>query len=204
MSVDAQGEAGLTSTSLIQGQAFEQFHNIYAEMTPENRRRHYLEMVSMISQSARAVSDLITDYAGYPGKLEYSVHAPRYAVQDGDYLYFTVPGGLDNLLQYRSNERTLPLSWENHVDILTEYNIVLPDGYEPVILPKSFSWQAPQGAGLVEVGVDYSELANAVRIVQIADLRPALIPADDFSKIIEASRILAHPDMRTILLRKMK
>ncbi|HSR88294.1 MAG TPA: hypothetical protein VLL07_05030, partial [Pontiella sp.] len=90
------------------------------------------------------------------------------------------------------------------VDTLTDYSIVLPDGYEPVILPKSFSWQAPQGAGLVEVEVDYSERANAVRIVQIADLRPALIPAAEFPEIIDASRTLAHPDMRTILLRKKK
>ena len=202
LSIDSAGEAGLTGTSLMQGTAFEKFHNLYAEMTPENRRRHYLEMVSGISQSARAASDLITDYTGYPGRLEYSVHAPRYAVQDGDYLYFTVPGGFTDLIKYRSNERTLPLSWEGYVDVLTEYNIVLPDGYEPVILPKSFSWQAPQGAGLVEVAVDYSPRANAVRIVQIADLKPVMIPADAFADIIEASRNLAHPDMRTILLRK--
>jgi hypothetical protein len=204
MSIDSQGEAGLTGTSLIQGMAFEKFHNLYAEMTPENRRRHYLELVSGISQSARATSDLITDYNDYPGKLEYSVHAPRYAVQDGDYLYFTVPGGFADLLKYRSNERTLPLSWEGYVDVLTEYNIVLPDGYEPVILPKSFSWKAPQGAGMVEVAVDYSARANAIRIVQIADLKPALIPAVEFPDIIEASRKLAHPNMQTILLRKTK
>ncbi|MCK4565536.1 MAG: hypothetical protein KAU94_12775, partial [Verrucomicrobia bacterium] len=84
-----------------------------------------------------------------------------------------------------------------------EYNMVLPDGYEPVILPKNFSWQAPSGAGLVEVAVQYSARANAIRIVQMADLKPALIPAKDFPNILEASRTLAHPDTRTILLRKV-
>jgi hypothetical protein len=202
MSIDAQGEAGLTGTTLIQGIAFEDFHKVYAEMTPENRRRHYLELVSGISQSARAASDLITDYSDYPGKLEFSVHASRYAVQDGDYLYFSVPSSIGDLLKYRSNERTLPLSWGGYVDSLTEYNIVLPDGYEPAILPRSFSWQAPQGAGMIEVAVDYSVRANAIRIVQITDLQPALIPADEFPDIIEASRKLAHPDMQTILLRR--
>jgi len=204
MSIDAQGEAGLTGTTLIQGTAFEDFHNVYAEMTPENRRRHYLELVSGISQSARAASDLITDYSDYPGKLEFSVHAPRYGVQDGDYLYFTLPVGFGDLLKYRSNKRTLPLSWNGYVDIMNEYNIVLPDGYEPVILPKNFSWQAPEGAGIVEMAVDYSDLANAIRVVQIADLKPALIPADKFPDIIEASRKLSHPDMQTVLLRKIK
>ncbi len=202
ISIGADGEAGLTRRAAMEGTAFEGFHKRYAEITPENRRRHYLELVSAVSQSAQAASGLITDYESYPGKFEFSVAAQRYAVQDGDYLYFTIPGGLGDLLKYRSNERELPLAWNSHVDSLIEYNIVLPDGYEPAILPDDFSWQAPAGAGFVEVAVEYSPRANAVRMVQIADLKPALIPAEEFPGIIEASRQLAHPAMRTILLKK--
>ncbi len=203
MGIAENGELGLTSTVSVQGKAFEGFHRTYAEMTPENRRRHYLEMVSQVSQSAKAASKLVTDYSTYPGKLEFSVYAPRYGVQDGDYFYFTLPGaGLANLLKYRSSERTLPLGWENYVDSLAEYIIVLPDGYEPAILPDSFSWQAPEGAGVIDVTVEYDSMANAIHIVQIANLQPALIPADKFPGIIEAGRKLAHPDMRTVLLKR--
>jgi hypothetical protein len=135
--------------------------------------------------------------------MEYAVVAERFAVADGEYLYFTVPGGLGgSLLTYRSSERTLPLAWNNHIDILLEAYIVLPEGYEPAILPENFSWQAPGGAGLIEVAVEYSQLAHAILITQIADLRPALIPAEAFPDIIEAGRRLAHPGMSTILLRK--
>ncbi|VGO19803.1 DUF3857 domain-containing protein [Pontiella sulfatireligans] len=204
ISIAADGATGLTQSFTMQGTAFEGFHKQYAEITPEKRRRHYLEMVSAVSQSAKAVSELTTDYEAYPGKLEFSVAANRYAVADGDYLYFTVPGGLGGLLRYRSNERDLPLAWNGYIDNMVEYYIVLPDGYEPAILPKTLSWQAPAGAGLIEMAVQYSPRANAIRMVQIADLRPALIPADDFPNIIEASRKLAHPDMRTILLKKKK
>ena len=202
LSIAATGEAGLTQSAILQGSAFEGFHKTYAEITPENRRRHYLELVSSISQSAEAASDLITDYTTYPGRREFSVAAKRYAVQDGEYLYFTVPGGLGGLLQYRANERDQPLAWKRHIDTLVEYNIILPDGYEPAILPRTFSWQAPEGAGLVEVTVEYSPRANAIRMVQLANLRPALIPAEKFPAILEAGRKLAHPDMRTILLKK--
>ncbi|MEN8254389.1 MAG: DUF3857 domain-containing protein [Verrucomicrobiota bacterium] len=202
MSIAADGETGITTSTVKQGTAFEGFHRKYAEITPEKRRRHYLEMVAGISQSAKAASELATDYDTYPGKLEYSVSADHYAVSDGDYLYFTVPGGLGGLLKYRSSERTLPLAWNNHVDSITECNIVLPDGYEPAILPRDFSWQAPNGAGMVEVAVEYSPRANAIRIVQMADLRPTLIPASEFPDILKAGRRLAHPDMRTILLKK--
>jgi transglutaminase-like putative cysteine protease len=202
MSIAANGEAGLTHNTTMQGTAYESFHQSYAEITPEKRRRHYLEIVTGVSQSARAASRLITDYESYPGKLEYSIVADRYAVQDGDYLYFTVPGGLGGLLKYRANERTLPLAWGGYVDSTSEINIILPNGYEPVILPKTFSWQAPNGAGMVEVAVEYSKRANAIRMVLLADLKPALIQAEVFPDIIEASRKLSHPDMRTVLLRK--
>jgi transglutaminase-like putative cysteine protease len=202
MSVGENGSVGFTQTVKKQGTAYEGFHSHYAEITPENRRRHYLEMVSGFSQSARAASELITDYNTYPGKLEYSIVADRYAVNDGDYLYFTVPANLGGVFSYRSTERTLPLVWSGYSDGITELDIVLPDDYEPVILPKSFSWSAPNGAGLVEMAVEYSPLANAVRIVQLVDTDPALIDAEDFPSIIEADRKLSHPDMRTILLKK--
>jgi transglutaminase-like putative cysteine protease len=205
MSIAPDGEIGLTETLSLQGTQFEMFQQTYAEMTPENRRRHYLELVSGISQSAKAVSELTTDYGSYPGSLMYSIHAPRYGVQDGDYLYFTLPADiLGGLLKYRSNERTLPLAWNGYVDRVAEFIIMLPDGYEPVIIPGNYAWQAPRSAGVLDVSVEYDELANAIRLVQIADLDPALIPADAFPDIIEAGRRLAHPNMRTILLKKKK
>ena len=159
--------------------------------------------MAKISQSARAVSELTADYERYPGRQEFSVFTERYGVVDGEYLYFTVPAGLGGtLFKYRSSQRSLPLSWEAHIDQLVEMNIVLPGGYEPVVMPRDFSWQAPGGAGVVDVAVEYSPRAHAVRIVQMADLRPALIPADDFADIVKAGQRLAHPDMRTILLKK--
>ncbi len=204
MSIAANGETGITQSSRQQGTAFTAFHRQFAEITPENRRRLHLELISGMSQSAKAASGLTTDFGTYPGKMEFSISAERYAVQDGEYLYFTLPGGgLGALLRYRSNTRENPLAWSSHTDTMLEYNIVLPDGYEPVILPKNYSWQAPSGAGLVEVAVEYSPRANAIRIVQIADLKPALIPAKHFPAIIEAGRTLAHPDTRTILLKKV-
>ena len=204
MNIAANGETGITQSSIRQGTAFGDFHRQFAEITPEKRRRLHLELVSDMSQSAKAASELITDYSTHPGKMEFSVSAERYAVQDGEYLYFTIPGGLGGLLRYRSSTRTNPLAWNSYVDTTIEYNIVLPDGYEPVLLPKNYSWQAPSGAGLIEVAVQYSARANAIRIVQMADLKPALISAKDYPNILEASRTLAHPDTRTILLKKKK
>ena len=203
MSIAPSGEIGLTEVIFVQGTQFESFHSTYAEMTPENRRRHYLELVSSISQSAQAASDLVTDYTKYPGSMSFSVHALRYGVQQNGYLHFIIPENpLGSLLNYRSNERTLPLAWNDYTDLLAEYIILLPGGYEPAIMPPDFTWKAPGGAGTIDVSVEYDKMANAIRIVQTADLKPALIPAEEFKGIIEAGRKLAHPNMTTILLKK--
>jgi hypothetical protein len=79
---------------------------------------------------------------------------------------------------------------------------MLPAGYEPVIMPSNFSWQAPEAAGTIKVVVRYSPQANTIRMIETAELKPAVIPAYKFPEIMKASRVLAHPDMRTILLKK--
>ena len=204
MNISPKGDMMLSENIFVQGIRFETFHSTYAEMTPENRRRHYLEIVSGVSQSAIATSELTTDYENYPGTLAFSVKAENYAVLDGDYLYFTLPeDSLGNLLTYRSNERTLPLAWNSYVDTLTELTITIPEGYEPAILPESYSWEAPEGAGLIDVAVEYNPDDHTIRMVQVANMRPAFIPADFYSDIIAAGRKLAHPDMHTILLKKI-
>jgi transglutaminase-like putative cysteine protease len=202
ITIAADGEANLTLNKTIQGNAFTVFHKTFSEITPEKRRRLYLEMAAGISQSAKSTSALETDYTTYPGKQSFSIAAERYAVEDGDYLYFTIPSGIGNLLKTRSNERVNPLAWDHNIDVMTRYNITLPEGYEPAILPENYSWQAPANAGLVEIATEYNASSHRIRIVQIVHLKPALVPARKFPKILEANRELAHPATRTILLKK--
>ncbi len=202
LAIDVEGRLELTQESLMQGTAFENFHQYYAEITPENRRRHHLEIVAGVSQSARATSELITDYKTYPGRLRFSVEAERYGVVDGDYLYFTLPDGFSDLIRYRSSQRTLPLVWSRYVNRQMRFTVQLPPGYTPLIMPRSFFWTAPANAGSVQVHAAFSKTYHQIEIEMRARLGPALIPAGEFPAIIEAGRRLAHPGMRTILLKK--
>jgi hypothetical protein len=202
MDLQPDGTLSLTETSFAQGTAFEKFHRSFAEITPEKRRRFYLELLSAISQSARATLPLITDYSTYPGCMKFSMVADRYAVRDTGYLYFTLPGQLGKILHYRSATRTLPLEWAEPIRIKTTQLLVLPDGFEPVILPEDFSWEAPCSAGYIRMQVEYDSLPNALLIHQEAHLDPAILPAAQFPEIIRAARHLAHPATRTILLKE--
>jgi hypothetical protein len=202
MNLQSDGLMDLTESSFAQGTAFEKFHRSFAEITPEKRRRFYLELLSAISQSARATSPLVTDYTTYPGQMKFSLLADRYAVRDANYLYLTLPGQLGKLLQYRSATRTLPLEWDRPIDVENTQILVLPDDFEPAILPKDFSWDAPCDAGRIRIQVEYDPLPNALLIHQEAHLKPAIIPAEKFPEIIRAARQLAHPSTRTLLLKK--
>lgn len=200
--IDAKGKVKLTKMASVYGSSFENFHRMFAEITPEKRRRYYLELVSGLSQSATAESELITDYTIYPGKTEYTIGADRYAVIDGDHLYFTLPGGLGGLLKYRSSERENPLAWNGYINNKLTYTITLPEGYKPVILPTHFQWMAPGDAGSITVDVQTD--GNTITMVQQANLKPAIIPATDYPGLIAAGKKLAHPDMSTILLERKK
>jgi transglutaminase-like putative cysteine protease len=201
LSILPTGHAIFTSTQYYHGNAFEGFHRMYAEMTPEKRRRHHLELIAAISQSAQGTAELTTNYATYPGIRSFTVEAERYAVVDGDYLYFTLPDASEGLLAYRASERKNPLAWRSFIDRKVDFYITIPEGYEAVMLPGNVQWQAPQKAGTISVELKQQE--QQIEISYETSLKPALLPANVYPEILDIRKQLAHPDMRTILLKKV-
>lgn len=200
--IDQKGNADIAVEQRFFGTAFEAFHRGYAESTPEERRRHYLETVATLSQSAKATSELETDYTSYPGIKRFSVHADRYGVVDGNFLYFTLPDGLNGLLLYRSREREYPLEWNDVVHTTIAFDVTLPEGYIPEIIPEPFTWLAPNDAGTITISSTYTEKDHRLHLLQKAQLNPALIQPEDYPKIMETGRTLAHPALKTIVLKK--
>ena len=72
--LDRTGDARITRESAFFGTLFAEKNKQFSEMTPELRRRYYLETVTAIAQSAEPLSDLATDFASYPGKEVFSVY----------------------------------------------------------------------------------------------------------------------------------
>ena len=66
MKVLDDGTAEITLTRQHHGNAHEHFVQQYKEMTAEELKRHYQELVSSISQNARPIGELAIDYK-YPG-----------------------------------------------------------------------------------------------------------------------------------------
>jgi transglutaminase-like putative cysteine protease len=197
LQLDVHGNATITRDQRFRGTAYGRFHQRYAELPPEERRRLYLEMVAAISQAARATKPLVTDYAKYPGVEKLAVAAPRYAVRDGAFMYVTLPEGGAGVPGVRSDMRENPLYWSGPLRQTTRYTIVLPPAFGDVQLaPPVLTWQAPMGGKIVFATTQQS---NIVTVVRTIDLKPAIIDALSYPELFEVNRALGHPAMRTIL-----
>ena len=103
--LDAQGTARITVTNWFFGTSVGSFRKQYAEMLPEDRRRHHLELVGAIAKSAQPVSDLVTDTASYPGLRTYAATAKNYAIADGDTLTLLIPEVAGAIFPLRADTR---------------------------------------------------------------------------------------------------
>ena len=194
------GHIDLIQQTDFRGTAFEKFHKTFAEFTPEERRRETQRLVSRISQSAKAAGELRTDFS-YPGKMEFAARIDDYAVREDDHLYLTLPGGLGNLLGLKATRRDNAFYMKEPVNRTVVYEISLPKGWQPVLIPESFRVELPERAGLVEVRVGMVQ--DKLMITQRAELNPALIPPEDYEQLLDLNNRLTEPAARTLLLRKM-
>jgi len=201
--VSKTGSAKIKKTRKIYGTEFAGFHRKYAEITPENRRRHFLEMVSGISRSAKAASELVTKYDTYPGVEEFSVSIDNFAVRDGKYLYFLLPGGGLSLPGVRADKRENPLFWNFESNYSYTAKISLPEKFTTVELsPKNFEWSAPEKAG--KIIIETKQEKNILTVTKKENLKPSIIPEKEYKDLLETNRKLSHPDKRTILVKQIE
>jgi transglutaminase-like putative cysteine protease len=201
IAVDEDGTAAIAVTQTVQGPAFGATRRQYDEMPPEERRRHFQEMVAGVSQSAVAVGDLVTDFAAYPGRIEFHVTVPRYAVREGDRLLLFLPGGLGGIPGVGADRRQQPLWWSGISRGRSEYRIRLPDAsWTPTIVPPEQQWTLP-GDSTIVVRTAKPEAGELV-VVHELDWRPGWAPRDAYGWLLEVNRRLAHPQQRAILLER--
>ncbi|NCC52731.1 MAG: DUF3857 domain-containing protein, partial [Spartobacteria bacterium] len=206
VSIDTEGKATMARQTRFWGNDFGPRKKSYAEMTPEERRRFFQEMIAGISQSAVAESELETDFTVYPGTEAFTVGVPDYAVIDGDFLYFNVPASLGGLFRLRADTRVNPLYISQPKKFGITIDIQAPADYSAVLLPSSI---VRRQVGAVRMLIDYSARVENVNgeahivVTGAVDISPAILPTGDYPDLLALDRDLAHKREQTILLRKM-
>lgn len=198
IALDDDGNATIAYERRFHGTSYGRFHQRFAELQPEDRRRAFLEMVAGISQAAVATSDLTTEYTVYPGIERYSVHAPRYAVRDGDYLYVSLPGASVSVPGVVGDTRVNPVYWSLEDRATTVITLQLPPAFTNVqIAPAAIAWRAPAG-GRVTFSTTHTN--NVLTFVRRITMRPTVLDSHIYPELLEMNRTLSHPATRTVLV----
>jgi hypothetical protein len=196
------GTARITRTERYYGTTFGANNRRFSEMPPEERRRYHQQVLTNLSQAARADGDLVTDFDAYPGVETFGATVERFAVRDGDYLYLNLPASLGNLLGLRADTRHNDLYWSDFRRLEVTTDILLPPGFQtPLLVPEQILWEAPDGAGSVTVTCASDDEAETdLTIRHQVDLGPALLEPDLYDQLLEMNRTLSHPRNATLLL----
>ncbi len=132
ISLDTKGTALITRQLISYGSFYEGKKRLYEEITPENRRRRHQTLVASIAQSARPVSPLAADFKSYPGSEQFKVQVPGFAVSEGNYYYFKLPGMdmLKGFVSANGETRENPYQVDSELRFSMEYTLNLPAGYD--------------------------------------------------------------------------
>ncbi|MBP5232879.1 MAG: DUF3857 domain-containing protein, partial [Planctomycetes bacterium] len=203
------GTALVRIAETVSGARYGAMKKMFAEMRPEQRRRHHQSELAALAQSAEPVGDYVTDFTAYPGKVSFAAKIDRYAVADGSFLYFTLPRSLGALFNLRSAQRDNPLYRGQATRKKIATTIVLPPDMQPMVFPNRYLWQSPVSRfDRVEVeplyGIGVSEGKNILRVNQSAALAPSYYVPALYPELLKVQAQLVHSRARTVLLAAKK
>jgi transglutaminase-like putative cysteine protease len=204
-----EGTARIAVTRKNYGEWFAARHKMFDEMPPEERNRFYQEMVAEIAQAAVADSNLVTNFHSYPGTESYSVRVEKYAVRDGDYLYFELPRSLSHPFGLRSDTHENPFYQGGDQSLRITTIVELPKGFSNVVLaPGQKEWKLPANGGTARVRVTKQDAQGdgptVLTFTHEVDLNPFILDPASYGDLLEIEKQLTHAEARTVLVAQKK
>ena len=149
--------------------------------------------MSGVAQGARPAGDLVTKFDTYPGIEQYTVTVDHYAVADGKYLYFDLPFTA-SLFPVGADTRVLPLFINYALENKINTEITLPSEFQHLIIaPLSKKLRA---AGCGEAKVTIASAGRKISLTQELETTPSIIPAGDYSKLLQTESVLREKNPR--------
>lgn len=123
------GSADIDVVEKIYGTLVAEFRKKYEELLPEDRQRHYQELLGELSQNASATRELATDTASYPALRTYSAYVENFAVISANAMTVTVPEFYNELFPLSTQTRITPIGIDRSDAAVKTVKIVFPEGY---------------------------------------------------------------------------
>ncbi len=200
LSVTDSGKTRIGVTWHYYGGNYNVKNRYFSELPPEQRRRYFQELVSGVSQGARPLGDLKTDFSSYPGVEQFTVEVDNYSVVDGNYLYFDLPF-TPSLFAAGTDHRALPLFMSGHSQNTVRTEIELPAGFRQVVIaPKSETFDGPGGSGRAMISC--ADADGKCVITHDFKTSPAIVDPKDYPAMLKIESALGKKSSRVFLLEK--
>jgi hypothetical protein len=206
ITLSGDGDAIIKRTRKVYGMDFASFHRQFAEMTPEELKRHNQELVASVSQSAVPHGEYLVDYDVYPGIEEFSVKVKNYAILQDDYLYMKLPGIASGIRGTESGSRENPLYRDLAIKDFTNIEVVMPANAYSIRIKPAGSFLFEFGEyGRISIKSDVSYIKPmCLNVRQDIDIDPVIVASEDYPRFLEASRILGRPETEMLVLKMKK
>jgi Transglutaminase-like superfamily len=199
ISLSTDGKARIKISRHFYGDDYNQMHQKFAELPPEERNQYFQDAVSRVAQGARAVGGLTTKFDTHPGLEEFTVELDDYGIVDGKYLYFSLPF-TPSFFNAAADQRTLPLYISDANDQVIRVAIELPAGYHLTdIAPRSAHFAAPGGS---RVRVTETSADGQCVITDELETVPGIIAPANYSKLLNIQSALGQKSETTFLLER--
>ncbi|HEV2318950.1 MAG TPA: DUF3857 domain-containing protein [Verrucomicrobiae bacterium] len=199
LSLGKDGQAQIEIARWFYGQTYNDNHEFFSELPPEQREHYFQEAVSRVAQGARPVSGLTTKFDTYPGLEKFTVQLDNFAVADGKYFYFHLPftGSLFDAL---ADHRTLPLFIPEADENDFRAEIQLPAGYrETGIAPKNEKLVAPGGS---QARVTHTDTGGKCVVTEKFETKPGIIKPKEYADLLNIQSALGQKSASTFLLER--
>ncbi|MBN1863783.1 MAG: DUF3857 domain-containing protein [Victivallales bacterium] len=203
-----KGEAIISRKRVFHGTDFAAWNKKYAEMKSEERKRHFQEMMSRISQGAKPLNELKTDFSAYPGIEEFSVMVDNYAIAEKSYMYLNLPESLAGVIGLHPDNRENPMLLSSSREETWTYLLNLPESFagKIPIAPASNVWNLPAKAGSVSIVNDrdfFNLSPKPVLFINMdVSLKPAFLKDLDFEDIQLVNERISNLRNQAVLMER--
>ncbi len=183
----------------------------YREMLPEDRTRHFQQLLGGLSQSAVATRELKTESKGFTAELSFSAYVPEFATVADDTISISLPALAVNPFMLTGANREAPLGVNGFLNDTTRVRVTFPEGYTCIEhLPQEYLFANPMAPNetwlQLTVETETDEQGRLVAIVSCRsfDTRACDLSRDYVALLKDWGRIASSRANRTIIVRKAK
>ena len=199
------GNATVKVIERCYGSEYAIYKQMFAEMTPEERRRYFLGEITAFSPLAVPNGPMESNFKEYPGFISYGARLDSFLVNDGEFLSVCLANPFRGVLSASEDERQLPYEGGANADrfrLAYELHYSKLDGYELFKAPfcDNYDFNLAKAAFTYKSAVksDYAAFEFG------RHLSPFFVMPGEYGALLDFNWKTGNKPNNTIIFRKVK